>query len=303
MDWNTAVKGFQIYLKLERSLSSNSIEAYLDDIQKLSAFSNDHLKISSPLHLNRDQLQEFIYTTFNNGLSDRTQARILSGVKAFYKYLMIEDVIQTNPTSLIEGPKLSQKIPDVLSIEEIQLMIEAIDLSDNFGHRDRAIIETLYACGIRVSECAELKCSLIFDEQSLIRVIGKGNKERLVPIGDQALQQINLYRNGYRSQLPKVKNHEDFLFLNKFGKKISRISIFNIVKKYKCAAGIEKEISPHSFRHSFATHLIEAGVNLKSVQEMLGHESITTTEIYTHINTHFLRDTILKFHPRNQRTQ
>jgi len=190
-----------------------------------------------------------------------------------------------------------------LSIEEIQLMIEAIDLSDNFGHRDRAIIETLYACGIRVSECAELKCSLIFDEQSLIRVIGKGNKERLVPIGDQALQQINLYRNGYRSQLPKVKNHEDFLFLNKFGKKISRISIFNIVKKYKCAAGIEKEISPHSFRHSFATHLIEAGVNLKSVQEMLGHESITTTEIYTHINTHFLRDTILKFNPRNQRTQ
>lgn len=302
MDWNSAMRGFELYLKLERGLSFHSISAYRDDINKLCLYASKTLMISNPSLLMQGDIERFNAHIFDAGFSDRSQARILSGVKTFYKYLMMEDLIDDSPAYAINGPKLSKKIPDILSIDEIQTILDVIDLSADFGHRDRAIIETLYACGIRVSECTDLRCSQLFVEQQIIRVIGKGNKERIVPIGDIALHYIAIYRDNNRNKLPVVKGHEDFLFLNRFGKKLSRISIFNMVKKYCMMAGISKEISPHTFRHSFATHLMNGGVNLRAIQEMLGHESITTTEIYAHVDSKLLRDTILSHHPRNQQS-
>lgn len=299
MDWQSSINGFKLYLKLERSLSKHSIEAYVDDINKLANYSIHQLGDKSLNALTRNDIETFIANIFKVGLSDRSQSRILSGIKAFFKYLIIEDIIKDNPCSGIEGPKLAKVLPDTLSYDEIQLIISQIDLSSDFGHRDRAILETLYACGIRVSECTELKCSNLFEEAGIIKIVGKGNKERLVPIGEKALHHINLYKNGLRNKLPQHKAHLDYLFLNRFGKKLSRISIFNMVKKFTMTAGIRKDISPHTFRHSFATHLVEGGANLRAVQEMLGHESITTTEIYTHLDSNFLRDTILTYHPRN----
>ena len=299
MDWHSAIKGFTMYLKLERSLSKHSIEAYVDDINKLANYTIQHLGDKSLNAMTRMDIEAFIANIYKNGLSDRSQSRILSGIKAFFKYLIIEDIIIDIPCSGIEGPKLAKVLPDTLSYEEIQLIISQVDLSSDFGHRDRAILETLYACGIRVSECTELKCSNLFEQAGIIKVVGKGNKERLVPIGEKAIHHINLYKDGLRNKLPQTKGHADFLFLNRFGKKLSRISIFNMVKKYTLTAGIKKDISPHTFRHSFATHLVEGGANLRAVQEMLGHESITTTEIYTHLDSNFLRDTILTYHPRN----
>lgn len=293
--------GFKHYLQLEKSLSDHSVQAYIRDVEKLRQFSLDSLGELNPRQIKSENIESFLSWIHQFGFSETSQARILSGIKAFYKYLLIENMVADDPTELIEGPKWIRKIPDVLHIEEIDKILEAIDLSKDHGHRDRAILETLYACGLRVSELTDLLLSNIYFDDGFIKVIGKGNKERLVPIGLQALKQIEFYKNADRKKHSSVKGHEDFLFLNRFGKKLSRISIFNMVKHYVAKAGIHKDVSPHTFRHSFATHLVEGGANLRAVQEMLGHESITTTEIYTHLDLHYLRETILQFHPLNRR--
>ncbi|MBK6823222.1 MAG: site-specific tyrosine recombinase XerD [Saprospiraceae bacterium] len=303
MDWVSAIKGFQAYLKLERSLSSHSLDAYSRDVAKLSRFVAEELDHKSPLKIELQDLIQFISWLNKVRLDSRSQARILSGVRAFYKFLLVEDLLNEDPTELLEGPRQAKYLPDFLSVEEIDMVLQAVDLSVERGHRDRAILETLYACGLRVSELVNSKWSDLMEDLGILKVIGKGNKERLVPIGEQALHQLILYRDSYRNKLPVVKGYEDFIFLNKFGKKLSRISVFNLVKEYVSKAGIHKTVSPHTFRHSFATHLVEGGANLRLVQEMLGHESITTTEIYTHLDLHYLRDTIMRFHPMNQRTK
>ena len=303
MDWVSAIKGFQAYLKLERSLSSHSLDAYSRDVAKLSRFVAEELDHKSPLKIELQDLIQFISWLNKVQLDSRSQARILSGVRAFYKFLLVEDLLNEDPTELLEGPRQAKYLPDFLSVEEIDMVLQAVDLSVERGHRDRAILETLYACGLRVSELVNSKWSDLMEDLGILKVIGKGNKERLVPIGEQALHQLILYRDSYRNKLPVVKGYEDFIFLNKFGKKLSRISVFNLVKEYVSKAGIHKKVSPHTFRHSFATHLVEGGANLRLVQEMLGHESITTTEIYTHLDLHYLRDTIMQFHPMNQRTK
>ncbi|MBK8483221.1 MAG: site-specific tyrosine recombinase XerD [Saprospiraceae bacterium] len=303
MDWHSSVTGFKHYLGLERSLSLNSVEAYVRDIDKLRMYAEQkHLSLS-PDQVKMNHIEDFLSWLQQFALEDRSQARILSGIRAFYKYCLIEDLIQNDPTELIEGPKLSRKLPDVLSIQEIDAILNAVDLSNDQGHRNRAIIETLYSCGLRVSELTELLISNMHEESGFLKVVGKGNKERLVPIGQEAILQIKYYRDHFRNQLPRINGHEDFIFLNRFGKKLSRVSIFEIVKENVRRAGIHKTISPHTFRHSFATHLVEGGANLRAVQEMLGHESITTTEIYTHLDLNFLRETVLQFHPMNRKVE
>ncbi len=300
MDWHSAIQGFKQYLLLEKALSSHSIQAYISDVEKLSLYAAQQPARPSPEKMKISDVEHFL-AWIQDFVGERSQARILSGIKAFYKFLLIEDLITDNPVELIEGPKLPRKIPDVLNVEEIERIFAAVDLSQDQGHRDRAIVETLYACGLRVSELCDLLLSNVYQEDGFIRVIGKGNKERLVPIGQTALEQIQFYILNYRNSLPKVRGHEDFLFLNRFGKRLSRVSIFNLVKSLAAKAGIHKAISPHTFRHSFATHLVEGGANLRAVQEMLGHESITTTEIYTHLDIHYLRETIARFHPLNSK--
>lgn len=301
MDWHAAREGFVNYLKLERSMAMHSVDAYLRDLDKLQHYAESKNPMLSPEAIQMDDVEDFLSWLQQFGLEERSQARILSGIKAFYKYLLIEELIQINPTELIEGPKLKRNLPDVLQIEEIEAIFAAVDLSKDFGHRDKAILETLYSCGLRVSELVELLCSNVFEEETMIKVIGKGNKERLIPIGQKALDQIKLYKISYRNILPVVKGFEDHLFLNRFGKKLSRTLVFQMVKENVAKAGIKKQVSPHTFRHSFATHLVEGGANLRAVQEMLGHESITTTEIYTHLDLNYLRETVLQFHPMNKR--
>ncbi|MBK8956630.1 MAG: site-specific tyrosine recombinase XerD [Saprospiraceae bacterium] len=301
MDWQSALSGFHQYLQLEKSLSGHSIQAYLRDVEKLKQYCEENLNGLSPSLIQTGQIELFLNWIHNFGFTETSQARILSGIKAFYKYLLIENCIQDDPTELIEGPKWIRKLPDVLRVEEIDKIFAVVDLSKEFGHRDRAILETLYACGLRVSELTDLLLSNVYKEEGFVKVIGKGNKERLVPIGLQALKQIEYYTNNERNKIAIARSHQDFLFLNRFGKKLSRVSIFNIVKLNVARAGIQKDVSPHTFRHSFATHLVEGGANLRAVQEMLGHESITTTEIYTHLDLHYLRETILQFHPMNKR--
>lgn len=301
MNWTHSIKGFIAYLRLERSLSGHSIEAYQRDIQKLKSFALHQIKVGSPMDIKLEHLERFISSLQEIGLSARSQARIISGIRAFYKYLLLEDIIEDDPSELLEGPKMAQKIPDVLSIEEVSAIINAIDLSKPEGHRNRAMLETLYACGLRVSELTRLKISNIYDDTGVIKVIGKNDKERLIPIGLEALNQIQYYVEGTRNHMNNIKeSSRDTLFLNRRGNGLSRVMVFNIIKKATSDAGIEKNVSPHTFRHSFATHLVEGGADLKAVQDMLGHESITTTEIYTHLNTEFLRETILKYHPRNK---
>jgi len=302
MDWHAAREGFVNYLKLERSMANHSVDAYLRDLDKLQHYAESKNPMLSPEVIQMDDVEDFLSWLQQFGLEERSQARILSGIKAFYKYLLIEELIQINPTELIEGPKLKRNLPDVLHIEEIEAIFAAVDLSKDFGHRDKAILETLYSCGLRVSELVELLCSNVFEEETMIKVIGKGNKERLIPIGQKALDQIKLYKISYRNTLPVVKGFEDHLFLNRFGKKLSRTLVFQMVKENVAKAGIKKQVSPHTFRHSFATHLVEGGANLRAVQEMLGHESITTTEIYTHLDLNYLRETVLQFHPMNKRS-
>jgi integrase/recombinase XerD len=298
MSWPAYIKGFNSYLQLERSLSQNTRDAYRHDVEMLTQFIGFKQLNLLPDKVTHDHLQEFIRWINELGMSARSQARVLSGIKAFYKYLLVENEIKDDPTELIEGPKLGRKLPDVLSIEDIDALLAAIDLSKPEGERNKAIIETLYSSGLRVSELVNLKLSNLFIEIGFLKVTGKGNKERLVPIGGAAIRQIKTYISSYRNSLFIKPGQEDFLFLNRRGSHLTRIMIFTIIKNLATTAGIKKKISPHSFRHSFATHLIEGGADLRAVQEMLGHESITTTEIYTHLDRDYLRQAIIQFHPR-----
>ncbi|MBT8191204.1 MAG: tyrosine recombinase XerD [Bacteroidia bacterium] len=300
MDWDTAIKGFESYMVLERSMSKHSVEAYTRDIKKLGNYALSREKVIQPFDMEHKIISEFILDINKLGLGDRTQARIISGIRAFYSYLLVENLVDDDPTELIEGPKLKRKIPDVLTIEEINLMINAIDLSDDLGHRNRAMIETLYSCGLRVSELITLKLSNFFPDIEYVKVLGKNNKERIVPMSKEAIHHNQLYINNLRNKLDIKAGHEDFMYLNRRGRALSRVMVFTIVKNLAKLAGIDKKVSPHTFRHSFATHLVEGGADLRAVQEMLGHESIITTEIYTHVDTKFLKETILKYHPRNR---
>ena len=286
---------------LERSLSANSVDAYIRDITKFSDFLDIKGYSLNAIQIELKHLEEFIFWINDMGLGERTQARIISGLKAFYKYLLVEDLTDFAPTDLLESPRLERKILEVLSIEEVNSLLNTIDLSQAHGTRNRAMLETLYACGLRVSELINLKMTNLYKEIGFVKVIGKNNKERIVPIGDNALKHIDLYVQGVRrAQMNIHKDHENILFLNRRGKKLSRIMVFMIVKEAAKLAGITKTVSPHTFRHSFATHLVEGGADLKAVQDMLGHESITTTEIYTHLDREYLRETILNFHPRGK---
>jgi integrase/recombinase XerD len=299
MDWSSAKKGFKSYLKLERSLSPNTIDGYLHDVHLLEQyFEISKVKIP-PDKVDLENLKSFINYVNKIGLSDYSQARIVSGLRTFYKFLQIEDAINNNPTELLESPKLRRKLPDVLSVAEINLLLAAIDQSKTEGIRNRAILEILYGCGLRVSELVNLKISNLFFDVDFIKVTGKGNKERLIPIGEHAKKRIQLYREHIRNKIEIKRGQEDFLFLNRNGNKLSRVMIFLIIKELAEKINLKKTISPHSFRHSFATHLIEGGADLRAVQEMLGHASITTTEIYTHLDRDYLRSTILQFHPRS----
>lgn len=293
------INDYKFYLKLERNLSENTVMAYLDDISKLIIFLEESKKNTDLANIESSDLHEFLVYIAKSGLNEKSQARIISGLKSFFKYLIIEEKIEKDPTELIEAPKLSRKLPEILSIEEIELIIKSIDVSTNLGHRNRAILEVLYSCGLRVSECADLKISNIFANEEFIKVLGKGDKQRLVPIGKLALNEIDNYLKSFRNHIIPKKGNNDYLFLNRRGSKLSRVMIFNIVKEACTLAGIEKNISPHTFRHSFATHLVEGGADLRAVQEMLGHESISTTEIYTHIDREYLREAIIQFHPRS----
>jgi len=294
--WNTAIGDFVVYLRLERSLSKHSIEAYSLDIGKLRDFAAETLN-KSPVELLHNDIETFLATLYDQGIHKRSQARILSGVKAFYKFLILEEKINANPAELIEAPKLGLYLPDVLSLEEIEALIAAVDASRMDGHRNRAMLEVLYGCGLRVSELINLKLSDLFFNDGFIRVTGKGDKQRLVPIGDMAIKEIEWYRRIRQTHKIDPKS-EDMLFLNRHGKGLSRIMVFKIIKDLATKIGLEKNISPHTFRHSFATHLIENGADLRAVQEMLGHESILTTEIYTHVDRKRWQANILQFHPR-----
>jgi len=297
MDWKASINNFKQYLQLERSLAANSIIAYIMDIEKLFSFSLTQ-DIHNPVKLETKHIQLFLVWLNNLEVSPASQARILSGVKAFYTYLAIEGEIKHNPAELIEAPRLSRKLPDFLHLYEIEEIITAIDLSQPEGLRNKAIIETLYGCGLRVSELINLKISNLFFEIDFVKVVGKGSKERLIPIGGAAKKMINLYLQEIRNHTPIKAGFEDFVFLNRRGRALSRVMIFLIVKDLVSKTNIKKNISPHTFRHSFATHLIEGGADLRAVQEMLGHESITTTEIYTHLDKAYLQSVITSFHPR-----
>jgi integrase/recombinase XerD len=297
MSWENSIKEFKYYLKVERSLADNSVNAYIRDIRKLADFSSK-IKVNE-LNISVNEIREFIADLNSKNISARSQARIISGIKAFFKYLIIEDYITNDPTMLIENPKIGLKLPEVLSVDEIELIISSIDLSSKQGERNRAILETLYSCGLRVTELINLKISNINFKEGYLKVIGKGDKERLTPIGSNALKYILIYVNEVRIHQKISKNQEDFVFLNNRGSKLSRVMIFTLIKKIVNKVGIKKKVSPHTFRHSFATHLIEGGADLRAVQEMLGHESITTTEIYTHLDRDYLRSNIMQFHPRS----
>ena len=295
MSWNSIIMGFSSYLKLEKSLSDNTVESYIRDIGKLETYFIN-INISYNV-INISNLQEFLANIHDIGLSAKTQARIVSSIKSFYKYLMLENIIDQNPAELLESPKIGRKLPDVLDIEEIESMIASIDRSKAEGERNVAIIEILYSCGLRVSELINLKISEIHFNEGFIRIIGKGNKQRLVPLGSVAAKHLNIYINEKRIHDKIFPEYKDIVFLNRRGKQLSRVMIFTIVKNIVALAGIRKNISPHSLRHSFATHLVEGGADLRAVQEMLGHQSITTTEIYTHLDRSYLMQNILNFHP------
>jgi integrase/recombinase XerD len=304
MNWLEAIASFRAYMRLERSFSNHTLDAYEADVAKFVQYLELHAPepdaVPGPLDIRLDDLTRFIFWINDLGLEATSQARILSGLRAFYKYMLVEDLLDQDPTELLDGPRLERKLPAVLSIDEVRSMVELIDLSDPQGTRNRAIIETLYACGLRVSELTELRLHQLYLDEGFIRVVGKNNKERLVPIGEVAIKYIRQYIELVRvHQVPK-KGSEHHVFLNRRGQMLTRVMIFYIVKDVAKAAGITKIISPHTFRHSFATHLVEGGADLKAVQDMLGHESITTTELYTHIDTEYLKETIQLFHPRVQ---
>jgi integrase/recombinase XerD len=297
MNWAPYKKGFKAFLQLEKSLSAHSVEAYLRDIDKLTNYLESNEESLSPAEVTLQHLQSFIQCIGEMDMAPTSQARIISGIKSFFKYCLLEQICTVNPTTLLPSPKTRRKLPDVLSFEEIELLISHIDLSKPEGGRNKAILETMYSSGLRVTEAINLKISCLYLDVGFIRVIGKGDKERLIPIGSDAIKFIKIYKDTIRTHQTPAKNCEDILFLNNRGKGLSRVMIFYIIKDLILKSGIKKSISPHSFRHSFATHLVEGGADLRAVQEMLGHESITTTEIYTHINREYLRDTLDRFHP------
>ena len=295
--WEVYKKGYKGWLQLEKSLADNSVEAYLHDIEKLTTWIQHTGVLKTPKEIDLKNLESFIQWISELGMTAGSQSRIISGLRSFFKYCLIEQIITIDPATLLESPKLKRKLPDILSFEEIKSMIDSIDLSTPEGGRNKAILETLYSCGLRVTEAVNLRISCLHLDLGFIRVIGKGDKERLVPIGSDAIKYINIYRNQIRVHANVKPGNDDILFLNRRGSKLSRVMIFLIIKDLAARADIKKNISPHTFRHSFATHLVEGGADLRAVQEMLGHESITTTEIYTHLDREFLRTTLQQFHP------
>ena len=297
--WERYIKHFVSYLKIERGLAENSIFAYQNDVLKLSDFSIS--KNIEPKSLTYENLQEFITELYDLGLSARSQARIISGIKQFFGFLILEEEIKIDPSEMLEMPRIGRKLPEILSIEEIDQLINAIDMSKAESHRNKAILETLYSCGLRVSELVDLKFSQLYFEEGFVRVIGKGNKERLVPVSESVEHEIGIYNDHVRRHQIVQKGNENIVFLNRRGAKLTRVMIFTIIKDLAKSIGLNKTISPHTFRHSFATHMIEGGANLRAIQEMLGHESITTTEIYTHLDQRFLREAIISYHPRNMK--
>lgn len=297
--WSVYINDFVNYLKIERGLAENSIIAYQRDIEKLSEFCT--AREINPEKVNLNNLKNFVADLYDLGLSARSQARVISGVKQFFDFLILEGIREDDPSELLELPKVGKKLPVFLSINEIDELLSAIDLSKAEGHRNKAMLETLYSCGLRVSELINLKFSNIFFKEGFIRVVGKGNKERLVPVSPSVEKEIDLYVTGTRNHMDIQPGHEDFVFLNRRGRQLTRVMIFTIVKNLTLAVGLNKKVSPHTFRHSFATHLIEGGANLRAIQEMLGHESITTTEIYTHLDQSYIREAIISFHPRNKK--
>ncbi|MEX8549407.1 MAG: site-specific tyrosine recombinase XerD [Mucilaginibacter sp.] len=299
MDWLSTINGFRAYLKLEKSLTQNSVDAYLQDVKKLQQFALSFVPELKPDIINEHNLKAFMRCLSELGLPPASQARILSGVKAFYKFMLMENLLSHNPSELIEGPRLQRKLPDTLNILEIDTLIGAIDLSKPDGMRNKTMLEVLYGCGLRVTELITLKISNLYLEDEFIKILGKGNKERLVPIGEQASKMLTIWLQEVRVHLKIKKGQEDFVFLSKRGSALSRVMVFMIIKSLAEKIGLKKSISPHTFRHSFATHLIEGGADLRAVQDMLGHESITTTEIYTHLDREYLREIIVQYHPRS----
>ncbi len=295
--WDAYKKGYKAWLQLEKSLADNSVEAYLHDIEMLTSFLLQTDELKTPEQVTLKDLEKFVQWVHELGMTPTSQARIISGLRSFYKYCLLEQISKTDPTVLLEAPKLKRALPDVLSFEEIEAIIAAIDLSKDEGGRNKAILETMYSCGLRVSELVNLKISCLYLDVGFIKVTGKGDKERLVPIGTDAIKFINIYRNNIRNHIAVKKGEDDILFLNRRGSRLSRVMIFLFLKALAKKAGINKNISPHTLRHSFATHLVEGGADLRAVQEMLGHSSITTTEIYTHLDREYLRNTLQQFHP------
>ena len=295
--WSRYITEFVSFLKIEKGLSSNSIIAYQNDVDKLASYCTD--KKINLKEVEYTHLKSFVTELYDLGLSARSQARIISGIKQFFNYLMLENIINKDPSSLLEQPKLGRKLPEVLSIEEVDELIAAVNLNSNEGPRNRAMLEVLYSCGLRVSELVNLKFTDLFYDEGFVRVIGKGNKERLVPLSKTVEKEIQTYVEKMRSKLTIKQGHENFIFLNRRGTQLTRVMVFIVIKDLALKTDLQKKISPHTFRHSFATHLIEGGANLRAIQEMLGHESIITTEIYTHLDQRFLKDAILSYHPRN----
>ena len=299
MNWKSYIKNYESYLKIERGLSKNSIDNYVFDIEKLCNFLEENNIEISPIAIQEETIQQFIYTV-SKTVNPRSQARTISGLKSFFSYLIFEDYRQSNPMELIETPRLGRKLPDTLNLEDIDKLIAAVDLTLKEGERNRAMLETLYACGLRVSELTTLKISDLFFEEGFIKITGKGNKQRFVPISSHTQKYIEIYKNTDRNLLPIQKGHEDTLFLNRRGRQLTRAMIFTIIKNLAFEIDLNKTISPHTFRHSFATHLLENGADLRSIQLMLGHESITTTEIYMHVDRKHLSQVLESFHPRSK---
>ncbi len=301
MDWDQYRNGYVSFLKLEKSLSENSVKAYIADLDKLKSFLEMQGIESIPGNISYKQLTNFVVWASELGMSLRTQSRLVSGIRSFFKYLLISEQISSDPTELLEAPRTGRKLPEILSIEEIDRIISAIDLSKEDGHRNKAMIETLYSCGLRVSELIDLRITNLHFAEGFIKVTGKGSKERLVPISNKAVHEIEYYFSQSRHHMKPVKDAENIVFLNRRGNKLTRVMVFTLIKKLVVKTGIRKKISPHTFRHSFATHLVEGGADLRAVQEMLGHESILTTEIYTHLNRDYLRNAIIMYHPRSKK--
>lgn len=299
--WGSYIKGFKLWLQLEKSLSDNSVAAYVRDIEKFTQYLQQNDPKKTPAEVELEDLRKFIKWVRELGMTSTSQARIISGIKSFYRYCLLEKITEKDPSLLLEAPKLKRSLPDTLSYEEVDQILSVIDLSKPEGTRNRAILEVMYGCGLRVSEVSALKISQLYMDVGFIRVIGKGEKERLVPIGSNAIKHLKIYLENVRSHMPVQNGFEDVVFLNRRGKRISRVMIFLIIKELSAKAGIKKNIFPHTLRHSFATHLVEGGADLRAVQEMLGHESITTTEIYTHLDKEFLRKTLEDFHPAFRR--